>query len=376
MKVLYDHQIFTEHRYGGVSRYFCELLRSFAVDRQVTSELALVYSDNEHLKALRTVGGGRFSFASGFLGGRDFRGKARLFGWLNQANSLKRLRQGDYDLFHPTYYDDYFLSALGNKPFVLTVHDLIHELYPEYFAPHHPLAARKRRLIEQARRIIAISEQTKKDLVRVLNVAPDKVTVVHLASSLGGGRVAVGPAISRRVPPKYLLYVGNRQAYKNYELLVRAIRPLLLADPDLLLVCAGPAFTQQEERLLVELGLHGRVRGFYIDSDVTLAYLYQNALAFVFPSLYEGFGLPVLEAFSCGCPVVLSNASSLPEVAGEAAEYFEPKSGADLLKAVTAVIGDQAKRAALVAKGYERLKKFSWDKTAAQTKEVYREALA
>jgi glycosyltransferase involved in cell wall biosynthesis len=144
-------------------------------------------------------------------------------------------------------------------------------------------------------------------------------------------------------------------------------------DKELFLVCAGGGpFTPDETRFLRRLGIGGRARQYGIN-DSSLCQLYRRAIAFVFPSLYEGFGLPVLEAFACGCPAILARASSLPELGGEAAAYFEPKSYDGMKDTMARVTEDEDLRAAMVRKGTERARLFSWDKTAEETKKVYQE---
>ncbi len=136
----------------------------------------------------------------------------------------------------------------------------------------------------------------------------------------------------------------------------------------------GGKFSNYEIEQFKELGISKQVLQFNLDDD-SLAYFYKNALAFIFPSLYEGFGIPVLESFACGCPVVCSNVSSLPEIAGEAACYFDPYSEESIKNSVVKILTDSNLREELINKGYEQLKKFSWQKTAEQTKKIYESVL-
>ncbi len=241
MKVLYDHQIFEWQRYGGVSRYFVELLRHFQAGGPVSAELALACSCNPYLRESGLAPAGvdfttlpavaernRQRSLRHFLPRRKFRGKERLYRVLTalgydqpedirrhqQANvraSVSRLQGGAFDVFHPTYYYPYFLPHLGDRPLVVTIHDMTHELYPEYFDLADGTLAFKRTLAERATLIIAISESTREDLIRILRVPGEKVKVVlH-----GHTRRPSAPASPAGAPPS-LLYVGPRALYKNF----------------------------------------------------------------------------------------------------------------------------------------------------------------
>lgn len=365
MKILFDPQIFVMQQYGGISRYIFELVSYFAQDKTMSVRLPVALTHNAYLQD------------SCFLKGPDALHKRRFFGKTtlirfscNVGNKLSLLLKS-YDIFHPTYYNPYFLRYLRGKPFVLTVYDMIHELMPELFPPDDVTRGWKQETIGRATKIIAISESTKKDLVRLYGIDEKKIKVIYLASSLGTADAAPPPFA---LPKKYLLFVGQRRDYKNFIFFVESIAPLLNRDPELTLLCTGGgAFTVEETDLLDKLRISGQVLQYSV-SDKVLATLYKNALAFVFPSLYEGFGIPVLEAFSCGCPAILSNTSSLPEVGGEAARYFDPTDANSLCSAVAEVLSDRALRQEMVRQGLERSCAFSWEKTARQTKEIYAEA--
>ncbi|RYF70976.1 MAG: glycosyltransferase family 1 protein, partial [Cytophagaceae bacterium] len=197
------------------------------------------------------------------------------------------------------------------------------------------------------------------------------IKVIHLGTTLGES-LAASETVATPLEAPYLLYVGKRGLYKNFDGFFRAIQPVLHRHPDLHLICAGGgAFNQAEQALFYASGLANRVH-YRPANDTSLIALYRHARAFVFPSLNEGFGIPVLEAYSSGCPVVLSNRSSLPEVGGDAALYFDPEDDDSIADAVERVLTDNALHAALSQKGTERLRNFSCDKTAQQTLEVYK----
>jgi len=367
MKVLYDHQIFTSQIYGGISRYFFELIKHFKNDNEIKYELSLRYSNNYYLKELNNL------THKTFLENYSFRGKNRLLNILNKKVSKEYISKGDYDIFHPTYYDPYFLDYIGRKPFVLTIYDMIHEIYSDMFSLKDKTSKRKKLLAQKATKIIAISENTKKDIIEFLGIDENKIEVIYLANSFNMNKD--DKIINVVTPEKYILFVGSRRGYKNFDLFIKTISPLLNDDGKLNVICAGGGeFNSMEIEKLKNLKIKDKVF-FYSGSDSVLAYLYQKAIAFVFPSLYEGFGIPILESFASGCPVICSKTSSLPEVAGDAVVYFDPTDKLSMLNSIKKVIYDDKLRKRLIDKGIERKKEFTWEKTAEKTKKIYEEIL-
>jgi len=363
MKVLYDYQIFSTQIYGGVSRYFFELMKNFENDNRIKYDLSLRYSNNYYLNKYNDLK------YKPFFKNFTFRGKYRLINILNKNISKKLLIKGDYDIFHPTYYDPYFLKFLDVKPFVLTIYDMIHEIYPEMFSSRDRTAERKKLLAQKATRIIAISENTKRDIIRFFGIDENKIEVIYLANSINPSEST--DDINIDLPKKYILFVGSRGGYKNFNLFIEAISTLLVEDAELNVVCVGGGnFKEMEKEKFKKLNIANKIFQYSV-SDNILAYVYQKAIAFVFPSLYEGFGIPILESFACSCPVIASNISSLLEVAGDAAIYFNPKDKLAILDSIQQVIYKKDLRKQLLNKGYQRIKQFDWKKTAHQTKRLY-----
>lgn len=368
MKILYDHQTFSLQDYGGISRIFAELLK-VGMDDHMEARVSLLFSNNVYLKELRNVGVSSFfkTYKSAY--------KELLIYAVNKLYSIHKLKTLSFDVFHPTYYDPYFLKYLKEKPFILTFHDLAHEKFMDrynVFAKDKLTIEGKRTLITQAAKVIAVSEATKKDVIAYYGIDRRKIEVVHLATSL----TRTKEVRKRIINEPYILFVGKRDIYKNFTFFLDAVSPLLKFDKKLKLVCAGGgAFSESERVLISELALADKVVPVTIQNDATLVDLYSNALCFVFPSLLEGFGIPVLEAFSCGCACALSSFSSLPEVAGNAALYFDPTDAKSIYSAIERLIYDEALRVETIRKGYERLSNFSWNKTRQRTYEVYRSAV-
>jgi glycosyltransferase involved in cell wall biosynthesis len=253
---------------------------------------------------------------------------------------------------------------------------MIYELFPEYFPSSKNFLDGKLRVLRQASKIIAISETTKKDLIKVYNLSADKIDVVYLASSLNSGIVQhTADSSARSIPERYLLYVGNRDLYKNFLFFIEAITPLLLEDKSLSVVCAGGKdFSRAELKLFTQWGIEKQLHYCSVD-DILLSSLYCHAEAFVFPSLYEGFGIPILEAFACDCPVLISNTGSLPEIAGDAAVQFDPRNRVSVHDAVKRVLSSTSLQGELREKGKKRAQLFSWERTARETKQVYTHVL-
>ena len=273
-------------------------------------------------------------------------------------------------MFHPTYYDPYFLPYFLNKPFVLTIHDMIHDMFPEYFLRFSKIAQKKRTLAQRASRIIAVSENTKKDIIEQYGISGDKITVIyHGVSSLPQENHIKIP-----LPEKYVLFVGDRHKYKNYQNFIESIASILLEKNWFLVCFGGGPFSGDEKLAMRNLKIHHKVKILSGD-DALLAYLYRHAGVFVCPSLYEGFGIPVLEAMSCGCPVAASHVSSLPEVGGDAVSYFNPYDKLSMEGAVRRITDDSEYRLELIARGLTQARKFSWEKAAKETCGVYEKAL-
>lgn len=363
MKILFDHQIYTSQIYGGISRYFFELMKNFRNNDEVECELSLRYSNNYYLKELDNLP------YKTFFERHSFKGKYRLLNILNGKISEKYISKGDYDIFHPTYYNPYFLDFLNNKPFILTIYDMIYEIFPEIFSLKDKTAERKKLLAQKATKIITISENTKRDVIKYLGIDEGKIEVIYLGNSFKINKY--DKTINIKIPEKYILFVGSRRVYKNFELFIEAISPLIIDDNKLNIVCAGGGdFSNIEIDKFKNLNIRDKLF-YYSGSDSILAYLYQKATAFVFPSLYEGFGIPILESFACRCPLICSKTSSLPEVAGDAAIYFDPTDKLSMLNSIQKVIYNDELKKQLINKGIERVKEFTWKKTADKTKKIY-----
>ena len=358
-KILYDNQMFTFQRFGGVTRYFADLMYNLPADEFV-SEVHMRYCENHYVTETYGHEYETISFP------RNYRLRRLIYTLANRYIATNAVKHGDYDIFHPTYFNPYFLKHIKKrqKPFVLTIHDMTFERYPQDVLIYDRTIPHKKLLISEADHIIAVSENTKRDIVEILGIDPAKISVVH-----HGCRIVTRP--TAQLFDRYVLYVGERKGYKNFLPWLSAIRPIFNLDPTLKIVCTGAPFSRAEQKLFAEWNISERLVHISAN-DAQMASLYMHALCFVFPSQYEGFGIPILEAFAYGCPVCLSNSSSFPEVAGDAALFFNPGDALSMQDALKEMLTSSALCEELKQKGLERSKEFTIEKMVEKSCEVYR----
>lgn len=373
MTVLYDSDIFCNQRFGGISRYFVQLINHLPPEWNF--RLPARISDNAYISSLlRRIPAADHRFITvgkpyrHFLNCRFIPDHRKFAHLVNDALDRHAAAASDYDIFHPTGFIPWFIERI-KTPYVVTVHDMIHhKLLPD--GKPDLMARRIDRTVLNAKRIIAISHATKHDILDYYDIPEERIDVVYHGFT-------PFPKLSKPDQPdkeRFILFVGQRGGYKNFDRFVEAFSILHRNDPELRLVCTGRQFNRHESELLARYGVAGCARAEFVDSN-RLNELYSRAACFVFPSKLEGFGMPVLEAFATGCPVALSNASCLPEIAGKGALYFDPDDPDSMSAAISALLYDQQTRRQILAAAEKRLKDFSWEKTAGETAGVYRKAL-
>ena len=295
----------------------------------------------------------------------------RLLMGFAQASRKDRL-----DVLHVTYNVPFFTRC----PLVVSVHDISYVHYPEFFSKRdlRLLGTYVPYSVKAARHVLTLSESAAEDIERVYGVPRSKISVVPLAARAPYSSMAEPTRVSYMreaygLSEPYILAVGNLQPRKNLLRLVEAVAQLPAWASDLKLAVVGKAQWKESEiyRMVTELGLRDRVVFTGYVSDEDLALLYHGSLALVYPSLYEGFGLPILEAMACGTPVICSNTSSMPEVAGDAAIMIDPLNVGELADAIGSVVESNSLREHLRHLGFARAASFSWLKTACQTLKVY-----
>jgi glycosyltransferase involved in cell wall biosynthesis len=251
------------------------------------------------------------------------------------------------------------------------MYDMIHEIY----CPGNPTTAHKKTALARCDHVICISHNTRKDLCELFDFPVERTSVTHLAYKDFSGFAGYAPPAELSGAP-YFLFVGNRSAYKNFDALLRAFASAPRLAGSFRIACyGGGPLTDNEHAAAGALGLAPEAVVHLRGGDDVLGAAYANATAFVYPSLYEGFGIPPLEAMSVSCPVLSSNTSSLPEVVGDAGLLFDPKDIGALRDALLCVAESSAVREDLVRRGHARRALFSWERCVEQTLAVYRSVL-
>lgn len=361
MMIVVDGIIFQDQGAGGISRIFHEVLpRLCALDEAV--EIVVMTSGKvqqplPHHARIRHID---VLPVSDVLRPRRF--------WLGIHDALRRrlmarqlvVRQVDVDatsIWLSTYYTRPPSNWPGKE--VVLVYDMIHEQCADLFTQRVDIAfsARKQHAVEAADRVICISETTRQDVLAAYAVEADRVQVAYLAHSALFKRAA--GQVNALFPEPFVLYVGSRTHYKNFDFLLEAYAGWARRDA-VHLVVVGGCWTKAEERLLQQYALLDRVHLFSGVSDEQLAVFYQTALAFVYPSRYEGFGIPLLEAMACGCPVVASDIPAFREITDGCAFYFDPSSPESLHEALERAMQPEA-AGMMVKQAVERAAQFSWE---------------
>ena len=341
---------------GGVSRYFTELIRALHATGSIEPVVFAGFHSSSLLASLCDVG---VQVTGLRLPCRAY--PQRAFSFINNL-ALKRFAASVHpDIYHATYYHP--IDTTLGLPLFVTVHDMIAELYPLPAGVADPTPARKLAAATAASRVICVSKHTEKDLLLLHPHLAGKTSVVHHGSSFPGKPRPATPLAS-----PYLLYVGQRGGYKNASLLYEVMQSPLCRGLHLVFL-GGETPTPAE----LEHVLGDRVMFVPRCSDEDLATWYRYAIALVYPSRYEGFGMPPLEAMHSGCPVLASNASSLPEVVGEAGLLLDPVRPENWAVAIGQVFSDKSLQLKLSAAGQERAGRFTWARCATQVATLYQD---
>ncbi|MCF0183385.1 MAG: glycosyltransferase family 4 protein [Bacteroidaceae bacterium] len=384
VKVLIGNEAFDAQTHGGVTRCFCELMRR--MPSSVETQVGVLTTENVYLRqmgvpslderlaqmplyspSLRKLFYKIYKRGVGIRCHQPFAGKRTS---PNAIYNCYLVGRQDYDVYHPTFFDQRFLRHIGRKPFVLTVHDMIVELFRDkYVRSDNQQIVDKAALIPLASHIVAVSECTKRDLMDLFHVPEERITVIYH----GSDEQPTTFGLQSPIDAPYLLYVGQRYENKQFDRFVEGSADFLRAHPEVKVVCTSVGFNKEELALLDRLHLKDRFVHRFVADDSELMSLYHHALAFVYPSLYEGFGIPILEAYQAACPVMLNHASCFPEIAGDAAIYFHlDGEHSDLTESLTQMYAMTAdERKTLIDKQRERLSRFSWQRSAEQLAEVY-----
>ena len=260
-------------------------------------------------------------------------------------------------------------------PHIITVYDMIHERFPESFHALDNTLEIKRLAVERADLVIAISDHIRKDLLELYSLSPDKVTTVHLGFDNFEVSAAIhSDGLTLKNEEPFLLYVGNRAGYKNFNYFLKAyVASFWLRSNFSIVAFGGGNFTIGEKRLIADLQLDTMKINHLSGDDRLPGSLYRKAAAFIYPSRYEGFGIPPLEAMAHDCPVIASHVSSIPEIVGEAGSYFDQNSVENIRVVMEQTLSSQQVINELKLKGRQRLTQFSWEKCAESTLKIYQQ---
>lgn len=368
MRIGIDSRMYSP-KFTGIGRYVKELIDHITV-LDTENEYVLFFNEEEYAKYMPP--NPRVS---------KRRVKANHYSLREQTTFTKALNSEELDLVHFTHFN---APVLYKKPCLVTIHDLTLSKFPDEERSNvlkkfaYQLTIKN--ITQKAKRIIAVSQNTKEDAIKYLGAAVDKIRVVYEGVS-GEFKPITDENIKARVKQKYgiskpfLLYVGAWRKHKNLVMLVKAYNLFKNTHGlDYQLVIGGIGPDENVQKFIQELGLKAHIvtPGYIEDTD--LPALYSAAVAFIMPSLYEGFGLPLLEAMACGTPTMLANVSSIPEIAGqENALYFDPNNLEQMAGAMYSIVTDDNLKQNLKKKGVKRAQDFTWEKMAKETLTIYQE---
>jgi glycosyltransferase involved in cell wall biosynthesis len=359
MKILYDSQIFFLQKYGGVSTYFVNLVNHLSNNKDSANIFAPFYICQilKYLKLEKFIKGKKIE--------KIPRYSTKIIKFINEFFFEVYVKIYKPDIIHFTYFEKKFNFNTVKK--IVTVYDCIHEKF--YNIKNH-----KRRIVDTADHIICISKNTQQDLLKIYGVKEEKTSVVYLGSSFSKDINNLSDINIDKKP--YILFVGNRFKYKNFIYFIKSISLSKILKNNVEIICFGIyPFTQSEIEFFMLEGFDVKKIRFVKGDDSILRRLYVNALMLVYPSLYEGFGLPILDAMSLGCPVACGKNSSTTEVGGDAPEYFDANNLYDIKLSIEKIFLSESLRIKMITKGLKQSKKFSWKNCALETLSIYKKII-
>ena len=362
MKIIFDYQIFYLQKYGGISRYFYELAKHLNQIKYCNAKIVAPYHLNEYLLESDSKS---ISFSLNPILKKIFYNRyidKRIF--VNEQAARLACQYSKPSVLHETFYTNRFTHS---APKVITIHDMIYELFSDHSEEEKRNIESKKKAILEADAIIAVSENTKKDLISFYPQVADITSVVYH----GINHIDEESISSYKNFKPYILFVGNRDWYKNFLILLE----VYIANSDIAsnfdLICfGGKNFTKEEQQLIDKHGLSSQVK-WLKGNDLLLYQLYKGASVLAYLSKYEGFGFHVLEAMNFNCPVICSKGSSLPEVAGKFATFINVTEKQEVEKALKEVLLYYSAEINSKKQVKEWVNSFTWSKCASQTMEVY-----
>lgn len=366
MKLGIDCRIISS-RFTGIGRYTHELVTRLIKlndTKEKPDQIVLFFNDPEY-----------YEFATNSPHVKKILVNARHYSLAEQTKFLRTLNKENCDLVHFPHFN---VPILYKKPFIVTIHDLTLSLFPgrKMTRLHHRLAYHKtiKNAVKKAKKIIAVSHHTKKDIVEHLKIDPAKITVIYHGIAKEFEKTNDTDVLQKhQIPGPYLLYTGVWRNHKNLKRLIQALKILKSKTPLKLVITGNPDPHYPEvQQTVKDLGLQDDVVFPGFVSEKELIQLYSHAAIYVFPSLYEGFGFPPLEAMKCATPVVASNASSIPEVCGiQNAVFFDPQDENEIAQKILEVYNNKPLQMEMVKNGLQHAAQFSWEKMVTETTKLY-----
>jgi glycosyltransferase involved in cell wall biosynthesis len=372
MRIVFNDQIFASQIYGGVSRYYVSLNKCISEIDGVESKIISPLYVNSYLKKINQPETTGIAIPEIRYTGRI---RNKIVPLVNTLLSPYLIKSYKPNIVHETYYARKTYAPKKAKR-IVTVFDMIHERYKKLYTPDNPMTKVKRLVINRADHVICISNNTRDDLIEFFNTPEDKISVVYLGHEISNCKSYSNSDAFPNMDRPYLLFIGRRGDYKNFTGLLAAYVKSERLRTNFSLICFGGGNFNKEERSLFDSYGLDKSNVIHISGDDnSLANIYRKADAYICPSLYEGFGITLLESMSFNCPVICSNTSSIPEVVGDAGEYFDPDDIESIIFAIENVVFSPARKNELIIKGIERKDYFSWEKCAGYTHKIYKSIL-
>jgi len=361
MKIFFDYQIFNLQKFGGISKYFYNLIINLK-KKKINLKVFAPLSKNNYSQKLIDD-----KLLLGFYVEKYPKFTSRFINNINLNLSKFYLKSFKPNIIHLTYYNNIYKIKSSTLK-VLTVYDLIHEKFSNYYKKNFHS---KKKVLEYADYIICISENTKRDLLEYYNLDEKKISVVYL-----GVQQNVNNVNKILLNKNFILYVGDRNKYKNFKNFILAYSKSEILKKNFNIVCfGGGIFTKDELQNFNNLKILSNQISQISGEDDLLKSYYASASFLIIPSLYEGFGLPLIEAMSLNCPVLCSNSSSLKEIAGDAAIFFDPNCYEDIKDSMENFVLGKINKKDLIIQGKKNSQKFTWENCAEDTLKVYKKII-
>ncbi len=358
MKISFNSTIFSQEKAGGISRYFICLIKKL-IENNIDIKVTSILHKNIFLKTLSK------KHSSGF-----YLSNYPLFKWVENLNNSKFNKYNltnQTDIIHDTYYT-FGVKKLKKMKKIITVHDLIHEKFRDFYRNSQYLINLKKKSFEDCDHFICVSQNTKKDLIENYNIDKDRISVIyHGADHL----IKKKASMNFKIDYPFILFVGNREKYKNFEFLLKAYSKSKKISSNFNLVCfGGGKFSKKENELIDKFYITKKIIHVTGDDQLLCNY-YSNAKALIIPSIYEGFGLTLIEAMRFKCPIFCSNIDVFKEISDDHVINFDPRNELNLISQLEDNLFNENKLNEISLKAFKNSENFTWEKSALNTIKVY-----